>query len=133
MQMQFAAKPTTQQAESSNPLRQLREELDVMKAENKASADRIQELQNRDKTLSAELSKLQFTCAQQAKALDALKSLPEERDQYKKQADELSQRVDDLQAELAKVNPAALKRLTKATSAPSAASKPTTTSSPVPK
>lgn len=126
---------TTQPSvDSSTVLRQqnrdLRDEIDVLKAEQKAAADRVQELQNRDKTLSAELSKLQFTCSQQAKALDALKNLPDERDQYKQKAEELAQRVEELQAELAKANPAALKRL-KAASAP--ASKPAAASSPATK
>lgn len=137
MQMQFPkSTPATQPTDSSNQLRQqnreLRDEIEVMKAEQKAAADRVQELQNRDKTLSNELSKLQFTCSQQAKALDALKSLPEERDLYKKQVEDLTQKVEELQAELAKANPGAVRRPVKfSATAPAATSRTAASTAPV--
>jgi archaellum component FlaC len=74
-----------------------------LRDENKTLHDQLQELQVRDQQLADQLKQTTVLYEGQLKVIDALKDAPGERDNYKKQVDELKAEIARLRQEISRL------------------------------
>lgn len=119
----------TQPAPTQKQVDDLKAEIGTLKTENAALKAQLQELQQREKALSAKAEKAEFIQQQQAEQIKVLAGAPVERDKAVQEKDALSR-----QAEILKARNADLERtihaLIAANQAVTAAQRPATTSAP---
>ncbi len=89
----------------SRQIRELREQVETLQAENAILISKLEELSRRNKQLAKKVNDLKFTKDQNAKLIATLAEVPKERDRYKAQVEklalenaELKEKVDDLAA-----------------------------------
>jgi len=95
---------TTQEADPGVLARQvkdLQEDIDALKKEKLVLAARVEELVEREKALSNALKDAQFDKQMQLRQIEALSSVPADRDRYRRRAEALSLEVERLEKELA--------------------------------
>lgn len=128
--MKWGQQPETRPAPTQKQGDDLKAEISTLKTENASLNERIQELQAREKSLSAKAERAEFLQQQQAEQLKALAAAPGERDKALEKAENLARQVEFLKARNAD-----LERTVHVLAAPNqkdstATSAPATTSAP---
>ena len=93
------AKPADE-AQQDQPTTSPADELAAVKADNEILHSQINELRVRERRLSDQLRELKFINAQQTKQIEALADAPEQRDKYKRKAEQLEEEAKRLRDQL---------------------------------